>query len=392
MNEGKYILTQVTSFIPRQIFLRLVEKFKGDYRVREFNCTNQLQYMLFGQLTPCESLRDICLCIGQNKDILYGLGIQTAVNESTLSRANDRRDYRIFEGLGQALIKIVQPLYAKTHIDYIVPQDHELYAFDSTTMSCSVKLMEWALGKYSKGGVKMHTLIDLRGCIPVFIHITDGRFHDSNAMDLLEIVPNAIYTMDKAYVDFEALARIDAEGGIFVLRAKDNMKYEIVSTNFNVDTSTGLLEDHIIRLTGVKSQKLYPKELRLVRSCDMVSGEVITFITNMTDTLELNGLEIASIYRHRWDIESFFKLVKQNLNIKHMLGCSENAVKIHLWTAVISYLLLARVKAVYDSPYSISEIATLVKVCALRKMELKALVTEPQPLIQNQDVNELTLF
>ncbi|MCQ2318522.1 MAG: DUF4372 domain-containing protein [Bacteroidales bacterium] len=215
MNEGKYILTQVTSFIPRQIFLRLVEKFKGDYRVREFNCTNQLQYMLFGQLTPCESLRDICLCIGQNKD-------------------------------------------AKTYIDYIVPQDHELYAFDSTTMSCSVKLMEWALGKYSKGGVKMHTLIDLRGSIPVFIHITDGRYHDSNAMDLLEIVPNAIYTMDKAYVDFEALARIDAEGGIFMLRAKDNMKCEIVSTNFNVDTSTGLLEDHIIRLTGVKSQKLYP--------------------------------------------------------------------------------------------------------------------------------------
>lgn len=171
-----------------------------------------------------------------------------------------------------------------------------------------------------------------------------------------------------------SVKRIDAEGGIFVLRAQDNMKYETVSTNFNVDTSTGLLEDHIIRLTGVKSQKPYPKELRLVRSCDMESGEVITFITNMTDTLELNELEIASIYRHRWNIELFFKLIKQNLNTKHMLGCSENAVKIHLWIAVIFYLLLTRIKAVYESPYLISKIATMVKVCASRKMELKALV------------------
>lgn len=392
MNEGKYILTQVTNLIPRQIFLRLVKKYNGDYRVREFNCTNQLQHLLFGQLTSCESLRDICLCLKQHKDILYGLGIKNSVNESSLSRANESRDCRIYEGLGLTLIKIVRPLYAKMRLEYLVPQDHEIFALDSTTISCSIKLMEWAMGKYSKGAVKMHTLIDLRGSIPVFIYISDGRCHDSNVLDLLDIVPNAIYTMDKAYVDFEALARINENGGFFVTRAKDNMKYEIVSSNHNIDQSTGLMEDLLIRLTGNKSSKLYPKELRLIKYCDLETGEGLSFITNVTDQLDLNGLEISNIYRHRWDIECFFKLIKQNLTIKHLWGCSENAVRTHLWVAICSYLLLARVKAIYNSPYSITEIATLVRVSALAKKDLKELVTEPQPLIQNQDVNELTLF
>ena len=392
MNEGKYIFTQVCSLIPRQIFQRLVAKYQGDYHVRDFNCTTQLRYMLFGQLTSCESLRDICLCLKAHEDILYALGMATSVNESLLSRANEKRDYRIYEGLGKALIKIVQPLYSKMRLEYIAPQDHDLYALDSTTISCSLKLLDWAVGKYSKGAVKMHTVIDLRGSIPVFIHITDGRCHDSNVLDILVVVPNAIYTMDKAYIDFEALARIDAENAYFVTRAKDNMKYEIVSSHYNIDTSTGLLEDHRIRLTGVKSSKLYSKELRLIKYCDKETGEILTFISNMTDELELNGLEIANIYRHRWDVESFFKLIKQNLTVKHLLGCSENAVKTHLWIAICSYLLLARIKAVYNSPYSISEIRMLISVSALTKKDLKDLVTEPQPLTTNQDVNELTLF
>ena len=392
MNEGKYIFTQVCSLIPRQIFQRLVAKYQGDYHVRDFNCTTQLRYMLFGQLTSCESLRDICLCLKAHEDILYALGMATSVNESSLSRANEKRDYRIYEGLGKALIKIVQPLYSKMRLEYIAPQDHDLYALDSTTISCSLKLLDWAVGKYSKGAVKMHTVIDLRGSIPVFIHITDGRCHDSNVLDILVVVPNAIYTMDKAYIDFEALARIDAENAYFVTRAKDNMKYEIVSSHYNIDTSTGLLEDHRIRLTGVKSSKLYSKELRLIKYCDKETGENLTFISNMTDELELNGLEIANIYRHRWDVESFFKLIKQNLTVKHLLGCSENAVKTHLWIAICSYLLLARIKAVYNSPYSISEIRMLISVSALTKKDLKDLVTEPQPFTTNQDVNELTLF
>lgn len=189
MNEGKYIFTQVLSFVPRQIFQRLVAKYKGNYRVRGFNCSNQLRYMLFGQLTPCESLRDICLCLNAHRDILYGLGITAAVNESSLSRANENRDYRIYEGLGQAMIKQVHPLYSKMRLEYIYPQDHDVFALDSTTISCSVNLMSWAMGKYSKGAVKMHTLIDLRGSIPVFIHITDGRFMTAMCWICLTLPP-----------------------------------------------------------------------------------------------------------------------------------------------------------------------------------------------------------
>ena len=181
-------------------------------------------------------------------------------------------------------------------VEYLAPQDHDIFALDSTTISCSLKLMNWAQGKYNKGAVKMHTLIDLRGSIPTFIHITDGRCHDSNVLDLLDIVPNSIYTMDKAYVDFEALERIDSEGAFFVTRAKDNIKYEITSTNFNVDQSTGLMEDHIIRLTGYKSRRLYPKEFRLIKFCDNETGELITFISNIVDQLEFNGLELSLIH------------------------------------------------------------------------------------------------
>lgn len=392
MNKGKYIFTQVMSLVPRQIFQRLVDKYKGDYRVRDFTCSNQLRYMMFGQLTSCESLRDICLCLNAFKDLLYGLGITTAVNESTLSRANENRDCHIYEGLGLALIKQVQPLYSKVRLEYLYQQDRDVFALDSTTISCSINLMSWAMGKYSKGAVKMHTLIDLRGSIPIFIDITDGRYHDSNILDKLNVVANAVYTMDKAYVDFEALSRIDEEGGFFVTRAKDNMKYEVITSNFNIDEQSGLRGDHSIRLTGYKSSKLYPKKLRLVEYSDIESGEKLLFITNIYDCLELNGVEIAEIYRHRWDIESFFKLIKQNLTIKHMLGCSENAVKTHLWIAICAYLVLAKVKALYDSPYSITEIGTLIKVYALVKTDLKTLVTTPQPLIQNQDFKELTLF
>ena len=392
MNEGKYVFTQVTSLIPRQIFQRLVKKYNGDHRVREFNCTNQLKYMLFGQLTACKSLRYICLCLSAHQDILYGLGITTSVNESSLSRANENRDYHIYEGLGLALIKIVRPMYSQIRLDYIAPQDHDIFALDSTTISCILKLMNCAQGKYSKGAVKMHILIDLRCSIPTFIHITDGRCHDSNVLDLLDIVPNAIYIMDKAYVDFEALERIDSDGGFFVTRAKDYMKYEFTSTNFNIDQSTGLMEDHMNRLIGYKSKKLYPKELRLIKFCDSETGELLTFISSIINQLKFNGLEIANIYRHRWDIESFFKLIKQNLTVKHLLGCSEDEVKTHLWIAICSYLLLARIKAMYDSPYSITEIGTLVRVCALVKTDLQKLVTEPQPLILNQDVKEPKLF
>lgn len=198
--------------------------------------------------------------------------------------------------------------------------------------------------------------------------------------------------MDKAYIDFHALNRIDNEGPFFVTRTKDNMKYEVISENFNIDKTLGLQRDCTIRLTGYKLSRLYPKDLHLMKYSDLDSDKLLHCVTNIIDCLELNGLEIANISRHRWDIESFFKLIKLNLTIKHMLGCSENAVKPHLWIAICAYLLLAKVKAIYDSLYSITQIGTLVKVFALVKTDLKTLLTTPRPLIQNQDFNELTLF
>lgn len=292
MNKGKYIFTQVMSLVPRQIFLRLVDKYKGDYRVRDFTCSNQLRYMMFGQLTSCESLRDICLCLNAFKDLLYGLGITTAVNESTLSMANENRDYHIYEGLGLALIKQVQPLYSKVRLEYLYQQDRDVFALDSTTISCSINLMSWAMGKYSKGAVKMHTLIDLRGSIPIFIDITDGRCHDSNILDKLNVVANAIYTMDKAYADFEALSRIDEEGGFFVTRAKDNMKYEVITSNFNIDEQSGLRGDHSIRLTGYKSSKLYPKKLRLVEYSDINTSVKIYHTKKLNNGSRVTGSAI----------------------------------------------------------------------------------------------------
>lgn len=389
MNSGKYVFSQFVEFLPRYEFDKLVMKFNGNFHTRSLSCYNQFLHLLFGQLTACESLRDICLCLKAHQRVLYHLGFRHTVDESSLSRANERRDYRIYEGLGYTLIDIVRPMYADEKIPEIYCQDYDVFALDSTTISCSVKLLSWALGKYTKGAVKMHTVIDLRGSIPVFINITDGRCHDSNFLDIIEPVHNAIYTMDKAYVDFKALYLINKCDSFFITRAKDTMRYEIVETNYNIDDSIGLRGDHIIKLSGNKSSVLYPAPIRLVEYYDSENDEYLRFITNST---ELNALEIADLYRRRWDIECFYKWLKQNLTIKKFWGYSENAVKLHLWVAICTFLIIARIKARYKSPYTITEVATILSVSALEKIDLDELLTNPELLNQNQNVNELKLF
>ena len=235
----------------------------------------------------------------------------------------------------------------------------------------------------------MHTVMDLRGSIPVFIHVTDGRCHDRNLLDLIDPVPFTFYVMDKAYIDFASLARFDAAGSFFVTRAKDNMRYEVAERNYNIDKSCGLLGDCTASLTGMKTSKLYPKPLRLVEYRDLDSGENLRFITNNFD---ISALEVANIYRNRWQIEVFFKWVKQNIVIKTLWGYSENAVKTHLWVAICAYLIVARIKAAYNSPYSTTEILSILHVSALEKTSLKELLSPPESLIQNHDVNEPNLF
>lgn len=288
------MFSQVVDFVPRYEFDRIVAMFNGNYHARELSCYNQFLHLLFGQLTGCSSLREICLCLEAHR--------------------------------------------------------------------CS---------------------------IPAFIHVTDRRCHDRKLIDMIVPVPFTFYVMDKAYVDFASFARFDAAEAYFVTRAKDNMRYEVEERNYNIDESCGLLGDSAVRLTGVKTARLYPNPLRLVEYRDSDNGEMLRFITNNFD---ISALEVANIYRNRWQIEVFFKWIKQNIVIKTLWGYSENAVKTHLWVAICAYLIVARIKATYDTPYSITEILSILHVSALEKANLKELLSRPETLIQNHNVNEPNLF
>lgn len=238
MNVGKYVFSQVLSLVNRYEFQKCVDRYNGDYRTRELNCWNQFAQLIFGQLTARNGLRDICLCLNAHKDQLYHLGIKQGVNQSTLSRANENRDWRIYADFGSYLINLVRPLYTENHTS-LTGIDKDVFVLDSTTISVSLVLMDWAHGKYSRGAVKMHTLLNLRGSIPAFIHITDGRYHDVNALDEIVVVPSAIYVMDKAYIDFARLYRLRQSDAFFVVRAKSNLKFKAVASR-KVDKATGL--------------------------------------------------------------------------------------------------------------------------------------------------------
>ena len=388
MNTGRYVFSQVMDYIPRYQFDKLVEYYHGDWHAKGLTCYNQLLHLLFGQITSCDSLRDICLCLNVHKDILYHLGFRNTVEHTSLSRANERRDYRIFEGLGKYLIGLVRPLYKNENVPEITV-DNALYALDSTTISTSIKLAVWALGKYSKGAVKMHTLLDLRGSIPANIHITDGKWHDSNELDHIEPEPLSFYMMDKAYVDLDALFRFHLAGAYWVTRPKGNMKYTIIGHRNDFSREDGICGDFTILLSMSKSLTLYPEPIRAVCFRDEENGEIV-FITN---NFEVSATEVACLYRHRWDIEVFFKWIKQNITVKTLWGYSENAVRTHLWVAVIAYLLIARIKADHKSSYSITEIATLIRIAALEKTSLRDLITISRASVNlNQNVKERTLF
>ena len=386
MNSGKYVFSQLLEFVNKYEFERCVQRYNGDYRTRGLNCWNQFVQLFFGQLTSLNSIRDICLCLKAHKRKLYHLGIRQNVNQSTLSRANEKRDWRIFAEFGEYLIAFVRPLYA----DHPVPNvdvENEIFALDSTTISLSLKLFTWAPGKYSRGAIKVHTLLDLRGSIPSFILITDGKYHDSNALDVIIPMANAIYLMDKAYVDFVALFRIQQADAFFVTRAKSPLKYSVLEQNFNIDELTGLRADKTITLTGYKSKKLYPKPLRLVEFYDNEKDVLLVFLTN---NFEVTALEVAYLYKNRWQIEVFFKWIKQNLTIKKLWGHSENAVNIHIWVAICTYLIVAYAKHEIKSKLSIYEIMQILGISIFDKTPVSELLTEYQV---NQNVKEhLNLF
>ena len=385
MNTGKYVFAQVLSLVNRYEFQKCVKRYNGDYRVRELNCWNQFAQLFFGQLTGRNGLRDICLCLNAHQNSLYHLGIKQGVNQSTLSRANENRDWRIFADFGTYLINLVRPLYADSSIPDI-EIDKDVFVLDSTTISVSVILMNWAKGKYSRGAVKMHTLLDLRGSIPTFIHVTDGKYHDVNALDEIEIIQNAIYVMDKAYWDFKRLYELNEQKAFFVIRPRENLRFRATESR-QVDKSTGLRCDQTIKLLVYKSNKLYPKKLRRVKYYDSDKDLTLVFLTN---NFELDALEIALIYKNRWQIEVFFRWVKQNLQIKTLWGHSKNAVKIHLWIAICTYLLVAYLKHQLHCSYSVYEMMQILGISVFSKTPINEIFTN---IRINQNVKEqLNLF
>lgn len=373
------------SIVNRYEFQKCVDRYNGDFRTRGLNCWNQFAQLFFGQLTGRNGLRDICICLGAHGNQLYHLGIKQAVDHSTLARANENRDWRIYADFGSYLIGLVKPLYTDNH-ETLSGIDRDVFVLDSTTISVSIILMDWAHGKYSRGAVKMHTLLNLRGNIPTFIHITDGKYHDVNALDEIEIVAGAVYVMDKAYIDFSRLFKLENCGAFFVVRAKTNLRFSPVESR-KVDKATGLRCDRSIRLSVAKSRKNYPDKIRRIKYYGREKDIRLVFLTN---DFEMGAMEIATVYKSRWQIEVFFKWIKQNLQIKTLWGHSENAVKTQLWIAISTYLVVAYLKHQIKSPYSIYEMTQVLGTSAFAKTSVNELFTK---MSINQNFKEqLNLF
>lgn len=388
MNQGKYVFAQLNAFIVRYEFDKCVSRYRGNYRVREFSCWNQFLCMMFGQLTHRESIRDIATCLKAHQNKIYHLGIKQTVSHSTITRANESRDWRIYADFGKYLINLVRPLYADDK-EFSIDLDNTVYALDSTTIDLCLSIFPWAKFRKKKAAVKMHTMIDLRGNIPVFISITDGKVHDVNALDLIDFEPQAIYVMDKGYIDFERLFEIEQNNAFFVIRAKNNLKFKRVCST-KVDKTKGLKCDQTIRLTGVKTSRRYPKKLRRIKYWDDENKLLLVFLTN---NFQIDALAICMLYKMRWQIELFFKWIKQHLRIKSFWGYSPNAVKTQIWIAICTYLIIALVKKKLNSVLSLYEISQILGVSVFDKTPLNELLTNfSKNEIMNEDCNQLNIF
>lgn len=370
MFAGQLIFKQVIDFMPLPIFRRCVAKYQGDHRVRKFSCLDQFLCMAFAQITYRESLRDIEVCLRSQQKKLYHMGIRGKVSKSTLADANESRDWRIYAELAQSLIATARELYKEE--TFIEDLDETVYALDSTTIDLCLSVFPWATFRKRKAAIKLHTLLDLKGNIPTFIHISDGKLHDVNALDLLPLEVGAYYVMDRGYLDFERLNEFNQVPAYFVTRAKSNTKYKRRYSH-PVDKSTGLICDQTIVLTGFYTRKDYPGILRRVKFRDEKANRTLVFLTN---NFKLPALTIAQLYRSRWQVELFFKWIKQHLRIKNFFGTSENAVKSQIWIAVSVYVLVAIMKKRLNLKESLYTILQILSVTAFEKIPLFQLVTD----------------
>lgn len=386
MYSGQLVFAQLMDHLPWQTFRRIVERYGGDRRVRDFSCANQFRCMAFAQLSYRESLRDIETCLRAQSAKLYHLGIRGAVARSTLADANEARDWRIYAEFAQHLIRIARRLYLNEPFGVDLKQT--VYALDSTTIDLCLALFPWAPFRSTKAAIKLHTLIDLRGNIPSFIHISDGKLHDVNVLDQLLPEAAAFYVMDRGYLDFERLHRLHLAGAFFVTRAKTNLKAKR-RYSCAVDRSTGLICDQTIVLTVFYSKQAYPAALRRIRF-KTEEGKTLVFLTN---NFTLPALTITELYRCRWQVELFFKWIKQHLRIKSFFGTSENAVKTQVWIAVSVYVLVAIVRKRLALDASLYETLQILSLTMFETTPLAQLLTlAPPAAIPPNQSNQLNLF
>jgi IS4 transposase len=387
MNVGKTLFAQVMEFVPWKTFGRIIERHRGDSGVRTLGCADLFRVMAFAQLTWRESLRDIEVCLTANQGKLFHMGMRAVPARSTLADALNLRDWRIYHALAMRLILRARDLYANDRLD--VGLDATVYALDSTTIDLCLSLFDWAPFRSTKAAVKMHTLLDLRGAIPAFIHISDGKMHDVNVLDILPVEAGAFYVMDRGYVDFARLYKMHQAGAFFVTRAKRNMDARRVYSTAT-DRTTGVICDQLIAMNGYYIAKDYPEHLRRVRFKDPETGKNLVFLTNNTT---LPALTIAALYKNRWQVELFFKWIKQHLRIKKFLGTSQNAVKTQIWCAVSTYVLIAIVKKELHLDASLYTLLQILSVSVFEKTQIScALQPDADTLKISPDANQLNLF
>ena len=387
MYTGKMLFTQIMDFLPWKTFHRLVCRYDGDYRVRTLPCTEHFRVLAFAQLSYRESLRDIEACLSAQSARLYHMGIRSPIKRSTLADANERRDWRIYAEFAQRLITKARQLYAEE--DLGLDLSNTVYALDSTTIDLCLSLFPWAPFRSTKAAVKMHTLLDLRGNIPSFIHVSDGKLHDVNVLDLLMPEPAAIYVMDRAYLDFERLCKLHEAGAFFVTRAKANADLRRIYSAPN-DRTHGIICDQTVALSGFYSHKHFPHHLRRIRFKDPESRKTLIFLTNLFDPPPMT---VCELYKARWQIELFFKWIKQHLRIKKFYGTSENAVKVQIWTAVSVYVLIAIIKKRLHLEASLYTLLQVFSVTLFEKIPLnKDFLHANLTLDNGMTSNQLNLF
>ena len=387
MNMGKTVFAQILEHLPLYEFKKYVEKYNGNRRVRKFSCYDQFLCLAFAQITYRESLRDIETCLNSHHEKLYHIGFRGKISKSTLADANESRDYRIYQDFAYHLISIAKKLYQNEEM--AIDLDYSLYAFDSTTIDLCLSLFPWAQFRKTKAAIKMHTFLDLRGSIPTFISLTTGKVHDVNVLDILPLEKDAVIAMDRGYVDYSRLYAMNLFPAFFVIRAKSNLRFRRLCSR-EVDKTLGLRSDQTIVLTGKKSRNAYPEALRRVSYMDLEKNKRYVYLTNI---FTVSAKTVADIYKQRWQVELFFRWIKQHLRIKTFYGTSPNAVKTQIWIAISTYLLVAIMKKRLDLPGSLHTILQILEVNIFNKRSFIQIVkdahkqeSEPAPC------NQLNLF